>query len=76
MATDYARSVQAPTGRMQARDLRAGDTVLIRKYDALDRTPETILDVKRDGQDVILFFAGWHHRTSPTMTVALAAEEN
>ena len=76
MSTEYARAVQAPTGRMQARDLRADDTVMIRKPDALERTPETILSVKHDGQDVILFFAGWHHRTTATMPVALAPEEN
>jgi hypothetical protein len=72
MSTTYARSVQAPTGVMQARDLQAGDDVLIRRPGEAERTPNTIRATERIGGDVVLAFDGFSHVTSPRMGVALA----
>lgn len=72
MTTTYARQIQQPTGRMQARDLETGDVVLIRKPGATERTAERILHVEHFGTDVVMKFEWGYHRTSSRMTAALA----
>jgi hypothetical protein len=72
MSTAYARTVQAPTGTMQARDLATGDVVLIRRPGALERTPEKILNAARVYGDIALAFEWGTKLCSPKIPVALA----
>lgn len=72
MSIAYARSIQAKTGTMQARDLQAGDVILIRRAGFGARKPEAITKVSRRGGNVLLTFSWGQHLTSPKMNVALA----
>lgn len=76
MSTEYARQVQLADGNsLQARDLKVGDVILIRRRGAEERTPERIVGIAKAAM-VTLYFedadgTSWNHECSPRMTVGV-----
>lgn len=73
MSREYARSVQAPTGVMQARDLDPGDKLFIRVPGSRAMRVQTIVNTARVHGDVALALDdGTTRLLSPHMPVRLA----
>ena len=76
MTNNYARQQQLATGNaLQARDLRIGDTVMMRAAGETDRTPQTIVSVWRNGNNVVMQLeSGRTHHASPSMKIELVRD--
>lgn len=68
----HARSVQLPSGALEAQLLLPGDKILLRRPGADKRTVETVWEAIPDMLDTLIRFEWGVHRTSRTMQVALA----